>query len=1072
MFRSGVSPSIFIGVAIFIAVFATPALAQNGGLRVAVHDGGNGERLPGATVMLSSDQGLIAPTAQLSDAEGIADFPVLRAGRGYIVEVSFPGFATRRVPALRVASGDRNEVLVSLSPSIDERIEVVGTTRLVDVDRSDQRSRFTDEFIQSLPVPGRFYQETLTLAPGVNDSDGDGNPNVHGARSRDFKAVVSGVSNVDPLTGQWLSYVNPESIEVMDVITAGAGAEFGRAQGGFARIVQKQGTNRFEGVFNFLYRSSKVDGDGATHGTPKDLVPDFKWLQPSIQISGPIVKDKLWFRLSHEWIDRTDPVNTLTSIVPTETEQKLIADQITWQVSPRNKLAFQYQYDPLTRTGLGLSSTVPLESTTTIERGGPTYALAWTAPQSPRLLAEAGIAYQDHFQDIVPTDPGASQDCVSFGFFTFPILNDSYCRESILGRTSGGFPDAARDKRQRLTVQGKVTWFAGDWLGATHKVQTGFISENERYFRELERGPEIIGIEPIVALTPPDNPFCSSCPIAKGLITVRVPVPRNTSGSADGTSWGFFIEDQIKPAENLAITLGLRWDREEINAAGRGTFDPAREAERFAELIANGALVSSAIREAFTSFPDVPDFQEELATVLNASDGQIALSPIAIQSTFWSHPQKLEDIDIANDNIAPRISAAWDPWADGKAKISFSAGRYFDKIFLAVPLIEIEPRTTDLTFDANGSWNGQAGVFAERFTAQRMLPSLGATISSQQVARDLKTPYQDEYSLGLEYELWPETALKLTWLRRKFREQLQDVDVNHELRDLGFCIRANQLGDLVVAPSPGSGFLIVDRYSGEIYEDTDPGPGDGRLDDCTGILDVRGQGFFGPPFINVPIPDGLPDVYALNPAWGDVLVTGNFNRTDYRGLILELIRRLHRNWEMQGSYTWSEASGNAEDFNQSLGNESNLIDQEAGFLSYDQRHVFQLTGVALVPGWGMRFGGRLRWESGTPYSILEPQLAITGTSPELLNLARSANARFRLRFPTGQRNDQRNPSFWTVDVKLVKEFQIKTVNVQLTGEIFNLLNEDTIRLESTSLGVNTGTREFGRRFQFGLRVGF
>ena len=41
----------------------------------------------------------------------------------------------------------------------------------------------------------------LTLAPGVQDADGDGNPNVHGSRDRDFKAEVGGVSNVDPLTG-------------------------------------------------------------------------------------------------------------------------------------------------------------------------------------------------------------------------------------------------------------------------------------------------------------------------------------------------------------------------------------------------------------------------------------------------------------------------------------------------------------------------------------------------------------------------------------------------------------------------------------------------------------------------------------------------------------------------------------------------------------------------------------------------------------------------------------------------------------------------------------------------------
>ena len=99
---------------------------------------------------------------------------------------------------------------------------------------------FSDEFFQDLPSCDR-YSNILTLAPGVQDADGDGNPNVHGSRQRDFKAIVSGASTVDPLTGGWMSRVNPNSIEEMEAITAGVGVAFGRAQGGFSRIVQKQG---------------------------------------------------------------------------------------------------------------------------------------------------------------------------------------------------------------------------------------------------------------------------------------------------------------------------------------------------------------------------------------------------------------------------------------------------------------------------------------------------------------------------------------------------------------------------------------------------------------------------------------------------------------------------------------------------------------------------------------------------------------------------------------------------------------------------------------------------------------
>jgi len=130
------------------------------------------------------------------------------------------------------------------------------------------------------------------MAPGVQDANGDGNPNVHGSRSRDFSAMVSGVRNVDPLTGQWMSRVNPNSIEEMEVITAGAGVEFGRAQGGFARIIQKQGTNDHEGILEFYWQTSKLDGDGGLTTTAV-AAPKFDTYQPGFQFSGPIIRDRL-----------------------------------------------------------------------------------------------------------------------------------------------------------------------------------------------------------------------------------------------------------------------------------------------------------------------------------------------------------------------------------------------------------------------------------------------------------------------------------------------------------------------------------------------------------------------------------------------------------------------------------------------------------------------------------------------------------------------------------------------------------------------------------------------------------
>jgi hypothetical protein len=179
-------------------------------------------------VTISNEMGYVKTTTELTDKRGEVLFPVLRPGAGYVIQVSFPGFSPLRLDNQRVRLSQTTSLPVQMMEQITEQVKVVATGDVVDLDKSEQSTRFSDDFISDLPVPGRFYQNVLTMAPGVQDADGDGNPNVHGSRSRDFQAVVGNVSNVDPLTGQWMSRINTNSIEEMEVITAGAGVEFGR----------------------------------------------------------------------------------------------------------------------------------------------------------------------------------------------------------------------------------------------------------------------------------------------------------------------------------------------------------------------------------------------------------------------------------------------------------------------------------------------------------------------------------------------------------------------------------------------------------------------------------------------------------------------------------------------------------------------------------------------------------------------------------------------------------------------------------------------------------------------------
>ena len=74
--------------------------------------------LPGATVTISHHLGYVATTSVLTNARGRAEFPILRPGKGYAVEVSFPGFSTQRHSDLHVRINETASVTVQLAEEI------------------------------------------------------------------------------------------------------------------------------------------------------------------------------------------------------------------------------------------------------------------------------------------------------------------------------------------------------------------------------------------------------------------------------------------------------------------------------------------------------------------------------------------------------------------------------------------------------------------------------------------------------------------------------------------------------------------------------------------------------------------------------------------------------------------------------------------------------------------------------------------------------------------------------------------------------------------------------------------
>ena len=116
------------------------------------------------------------------------------------------------------------------------------------------------ELTDKLPVV-RGYQNDLTMAPGTDDIDGDGNPNSRGAPDSANLFLFDGVDTTDPTTGTFGANNNFDTIQEVVVSNTGVSAEYGRVQGGVFNVITKSGTNIFHGSGRVLVTNDNWNAD-------------------------------------------------------------------------------------------------------------------------------------------------------------------------------------------------------------------------------------------------------------------------------------------------------------------------------------------------------------------------------------------------------------------------------------------------------------------------------------------------------------------------------------------------------------------------------------------------------------------------------------------------------------------------------------------------------------------------------------------------------------------------------------------------------------------------------------------
>ena len=417
----------------------------------------NQQPLPGVTVAVSSKTAAPRPQSTVSGAKGEFRMSFLLPANDYKLVLELPGFSRVEVGPLHLNAGRTTVQDVTMVPEDagTDTVTVDARGRIVDTATTKTATVFNYEFIESLPLLGRLYQDVLTLAPGVMDLEGFENPSVNGSGPQDFQTRLDGANITDPATGTSSQNLTIESLAELEVITSGAPAEFSQAQGGFGNIVTKSGGNDFQISFKMFFGSDLFDGDGANNNdvSSSDLAPldGFTDTRGFLSLGGPIVRDRLWYFLAGERILTEVPVNTLEVVTLSRQEGWNIFGKLTFQPSPSHRVVLAGVWDPREVTGLGLGFGIPEDSGFSWKQGGTNVSALWTWNASPSMLLELMAARLDTGVDLTPaSDPGPCETQDIFGEEVCdPFKEDLYRFDLVRGTTMGPYYVTSQDERTR-----------------------------------------------------------------------------------------------------------------------------------------------------------------------------------------------------------------------------------------------------------------------------------------------------------------------------------------------------------------------------------------------------------------------------------------------------------------------------------------------------------------------------------------------------------------------------------------------------------------------------------------------
>jgi hypothetical protein len=569
---------------------ATPAFAQetSSSIRGTVTDQ-NGAPVAGATVVVTHVPSGTTST-QTTDASGGFNAAGLRLGGPFNVQVDADGFepATQEIGFL--SAGQAQRISVSLADA-GQTIVVSGARQRSAITLSTGAATvLTARDIAGIANVNRDIRNLAARDPLVNLDPTNNSISIAGQNNRFNRFTVDGVAFGDPFgleAGGLVSTRGPiplDAIGEFSVETAPTDIQQGFFAGGSINTQLKSGGNNFTFMGSAYYQDDSLRGDRARNLT---RVGAFESQIFAGQITGPIIKDKLFFAVTYERTRDTVPADVLPSQLGitdaqltqvndiaervygfdtlgvasdiVESDDKLVT-KLDWNVADGHRVTATYIWNESSllagQTGAGqINATNPtfnlLSNNYTLGAVNHFGILQSNNQWSDSFSTQLRVSYADYVRIQEPV--GGNR---TFGEFTVCLAptTDNVFQNCPSGTRQLRFgPDFSRQANE-LDSQSLAVEFQAALKLNNHNVK--FIAERRQQdvrnlFAQRTSGVWFFeSIADLEARRASDVDF--AVPLNGGIETVEANFQNN--------SWTFGIMDTIDVTDTLTVVAGMRYD--------------------------------------------------------------------------------------------------------------------------------------------------------------------------------------------------------------------------------------------------------------------------------------------------------------------------------------------------------------------------------------------------------------------------------------------------------------------------------------------------------------------------------